>query len=316
MKKLSLVFLLFFSFFVSAYGSKKNILIINGKSTHNPFSHNNVEVGKLIAKKLEDSKYGKFLNVDVSFKYPEDLSLVENADLVIISSDGGKDHALMNPQDPTKDMKHLDSVLKKGKTGLIVIHWATDAPSGGYTQMIPENTKMMDEWIGAHYHWVNGDKDPKSSWTWQFPVLKMEVNSTHPISNGVEDFKLQDEYYFNFFNEGDDARNPVSDRVTVIHSADAPSHKSDMDRKRNWRDQPVFWAYDREDGGRSVAMTSAHFYHTWANPHFFKSVMNSVFWTMGATIPRDGMDVETPTFDELLSIGDNVQIWMKAKHFK
>lgn len=286
-------------------GEKKKILIIRGVSTHAKDSHNNDEVGKLIKDKLEASSYAGSFEIETTLNYPKDLSLVENADLIIISSDGGGKHALANKKDPTKHMKHLDGVLKKNKTGLIVIHWATDAPSGGMGKLHPENSQMMMNWIGAVYYWVKRGKDPASSWTWKFPKLDLKVNKSHPISNGLpESFTLQDEYYFNFFT-AQEGRNPRTDKVTFLHSAHAPSHRSDMENedKENWRDQAVYWSFERENGARSVAMTSAHFYRTWANPHFFQSFSNSVFWTLGLEVPEEGVKIPTPTKEELLSYG-------------
>ncbi|MEN8693414.1 MAG: ThuA domain-containing protein [Akkermansiaceae bacterium] len=294
---------------------KKNILIIRSASTHGKDSHNNDEVGQLIKDKLEKSQYAGSFEVQTTMNYPKDLSLVENADLIIISSDGGGKHALLDKKNPTKNMTHLDGVLKRNKTGLIVIHWATDAPSAGMGQLHPQNSKMMMDWVGAVYYWVKRGKDPKSSWTWKFPVVDLKVDQSHPISNGVpETFRLQDEYYFNFFT-GKDGRNPGSDKVTFLHTANAPSHRSDMQKKANWRDQAVYWSFERENGGRSVAMTSAHFYHTWANPHFFQSFTNSIFWTLDMEVPKDGVEITTPTVEELLTYGDTV-IYQKAKHFK
>ena len=210
MKILSKIILLIglVSFIGTALAEKKNVLIIRGKSTHQKYAHNNDEVGQLIKSKIEKSKYAEQFDVKTTLNYPKDLSLVENADLIIISSDGGAKHALADKKDPTKNTKHLDGVLKKNKTGLIVIHWATDAPSGGMAQLHPENSKMMMDWIGAVYYWVNKGKDPESSWTMKFPVLEMKVNKEHPVTNGVpENFLLQDEYYFNFFTEAG-GRNP------------------------------------------------------------------------------------------------------------
>ena len=284
-------------------GEKKKILIIRGASTHNKDSHNNNEVGQLIKAKLEASQYADSFEISTSLNYPKDLSLVENADLIIISSDGGGKHALANKKNPTKHMTHLDSVLKKNKTGLIVIHWATDAPSGGMGQLHPENSQMMMSWIGAVYHWVQKGKDPASSWTWKYPALDLKVNKSHPISNGLPDtFHLMDEYYFNFFT-AEEGRNPGSDKVTFLHSVQAPSHRSDMENKENWREQAVYWSFERENEGRSVAMTSAHFYRTWANPHFFQSFANSVFWTLELDVPEEGVKIPTPTKEELLSYG-------------
>ena len=313
--RLSLIFALAGCCMDTAWAEKKEILIIRGASTHGKDSHNNNEVGQLIQDKLEKSKYAEQFDIETTINYPKDLSLVENADLIIISSDGGGKHALANKQDPTKYTKHLDGVLKKNKTGLIVIHWATDAPSAGMGQLHAENSGMMMDWIGAVYYWVDRAKSPKSSWTWKFPVLDLKVDKTHPISNGVpETFRLQDEYYFNFFTDAK-GRNPGSDQVTFLHTAHAPSHRSDMDNKQNWRDQAIYWSFDRKDGGRSVAMTSAHFYHTWANPHFFQSFANSIFWTLELEIPEEGVEVATPTVEELLSFGDTA-IYKMARHFK
>lgn len=281
----------------------KKVLIIRGKSTHAKDSHNNDQVGQLIKDKLEASKYAASFEVQTTMNYPKDRSLVENADLIIISSDGGGKHALMDKKNPTKNMKHLDGVLKKNKTGLIVIHWATDAPSAGMGQLHLENSQMMMDWVGAVYYWVKRGKDPKSSWTWKYPTLDLKVNQSHPISNGVpETFRLKDEYYFNFFT-AKDGRNPGSDKVTFLHSANTPNHRTDIEdqEKKNWRDQAVYWSFERENGGKSVAMTSAHFYNTWGNPHFFQSFSNSIFWTLGLEVPEEGAEIATPTKEELLS---------------
>ncbi len=175
---------------------------------------------------------------------------------------------------------------------------------------------MMLDWIGAVYYWVNKGKDPNSSWTWKYPVLELSVEQEHPISNGVAGtFKLQDEYYFNFFTEGADSRTPKTDQVTFLHTAKAPSTRAEVKQEEKWREQPVYWAFTRENGGRSVGMTSAHMYHTWANPHFFQTFVNSIFWTLKMPVPEKGVDIATPTLEELLSYGDTA-IYEMARHFK
>lgn len=317
MKKLSVSILLSIGLSMSSYAEKKNILIIYGKSTHQNYAHNNEEIASLLKTKLEGSEYADRFDVETTFNYPSDLSKVEDADLVIISSDGGPKHALFDKKDPTKHTKHFDSVIKKNQTGVIMVHWATDAPSPVFGKLHKENGQMMQDWIGAVYYWVNKGKDPASSWTWKFPVMEFEVNKEHPIANGLPDtFKLQDEYYYNFFTEGADSRNPKNDRVTYIHSSKAPSVREDIEDTSKWRVQPTYWAYDREDGGRSVGLTSAHFYHTWANPHFFKTFTNSILWTLNEEVPAEGANIPTPSLKELLSVNKKAQIYMKAEHFK
>ncbi|MFC5051785.1 ThuA domain-containing protein [Rubritalea spongiae] len=317
MKKLSTCILFSIGLFSSALAEKKNILIIYGKSTHQNYAHNNEEVATLLKTKFDNSEYAEKFVIETCLNYPSDLSKVENADLVIISSDGGPKHALFHKKDPTNFTKHFDSVIKKNKTGVIMVHWATDAPSPKFGGLHKENAQLMQDWIGAVYYWVNKGKSPESSWTWKFPVMEFTVNKEHPISNGLpETFKLQDEYYYNFFTEGADSRNPKNDKVTYIHSSKAPSTRDDIEDETKWREQPTYWTYDREDGGRSVGLTSAHFYHTWANPHFFKTFTNSVLWTLNEEVPENGAAIPTPTLKELLAVNKKAAIYMKAEHFK
>ena len=291
----------------TASAKQKNVHIIYSKSSHGRDSHNNQEQAKLIKYKLEQSKYAKRFNVTMSLHYPTDESLVENADLIILSSDGGPKHALAVKHDLTQDTKKLDVILKKKKVGLIVIHWATDAPSSGFSRYHEENGAMMIDWIGAVYCWSCKDwpNDPFKSWTLKPGVfhnnpLKVTANKKHPITNGVpETFDFADEIYYNFFTPGPDTRNPVTDKVIPIHTGPLPRSRADERDRSKWQDQPFYWAFVRENKGRSVAMTSAHFYHTWKNPEFWQTFTNSIWWTIGVRIPKEGVPIETPTQEEL-----------------
>ena len=293
---------------------KKNIHIIYGDSTHNKACHNNVEVASLIKFKLEQSKFKDKFTVTTSYMYPKDETLVEEADLVIISSDGGGGHALKPKEkgaEITRDMKKLDAVLKRNKTGLIVIHWATDAPSDGFGRPQAENDKIMSEWIGACYFWGSKEHPRDASWTKKPMVVELEVNPDTPLANGLpKKFKLQDEYYYNFFSDG------VKSKRNLVNKKVYPVHLSMMGGKGNKnRLQPVYWGFTRENKARSVGMTSAHFYHSWANPNFFKTFVNSIFWTLGMEVPKNGVDIATPTLEELLAQGKNVAIDPNAQHF-
>ena len=309
--KLPYLFIALFIFagFCFAEG-KKEILIIHSKSTHGDGCHRNKEVAYMLKDKIDKSKYAPQINVTISHKYPKDESLVEKADLIILSSDGGSQHAL-NGVDPETHMKQIDSILKKNKTGFIAIHWATDCPSTkkiGYTETCAANNALMHRWIGAYYYWGK----PRS-WTEKFPVKELKVNKAHPVANGLpEVFKLQDEYYWNFFTAGEDKRNIKEENVVFIHETMAGDYKGD----KKLRLQSPYWVKTRDDGGRSAAMTSAHFYHTWANKHFFQTFVNSMFWTMNMKIPENGVEISAPTLDELKSHGKGATIYPKALYFE
>ena len=62
-------------------------------------------------------------------------------------------------------------------------------------------------------------------------------------------------------------------------------------------------------------MTSAHMWHTWANPNFFQSFANSIFWTLNKEIPEEGVEIETLTIEELLTYGDT-EIYKLARQFE
>ena len=220
--------------------------------------------------------------------------------LIIISSDGGPGHALKIGGDVTQFTRMLDPVLKKKKIGFIVIHWATDAPSDGFAQLHEENAKYMMEWIGAVYYWVDKGHSCKSSFTIKPSKKQIRANKSHPIANGVaKEFEMNDEFYWNFFTDGLESRNPKTDKVSYIHLADAPGCKKDAKNPEKWREQSPFWAFTRDNGGRSVGMTSAHYYSTWADPNFFQTFVNSIYWTLNMEIPEAGVDIPTPTQEEL-----------------
>jgi len=310
---MKLTYLLIAFFIFTGFGfaeNKKEILIIHSKSTHGHGQHRNKEVAYMLKDKIDKSKYASKINVTISHRYPKDVSLVEKADLIILSSDGGAAHAL-NGSDPEKYMKEIDAVLKKNKTGVIVIHWATDCPSSkkfGLTKTCAANNALMHRWIGAYYYWGN----PKS-WTEKFPIKELRVNKKHPVSNGLpEVFKLQDEYYWNFFTEGEDKRNIKEENVVFIHETMAGDHKGD----KSPRIQSPYWVKTRDDGGRSVGMTSAHFYHTWANKHFFQTFANSMLWSMNMEVPESGVEISAPTVGELKAHGAGATIYPKALYFE
>ena len=105
---MKLVLVLLVTFISTVLADVKKVHIIYGKSSHGKDAHNNTEAAKLIKYKLEQSKYADKFHVTMSFHYPKDESLVENADLIILSCDGGDRHALAVKNDLTRDTKKID----------------------------------------------------------------------------------------------------------------------------------------------------------------------------------------------------------------
>ena len=63
------------------------------------------------------------------------------------------------------------------------------------------------------------------------------------------------------------------------------------------RAETLCWSVERNDGGRGVGFTGAHFHYNFGNDGFRKLVLNAVAWTAGLEIPKNGLVTHRP--DEL-----------------
>ena len=98
----------------------------------------------------------------------------EDADTVVIFCTGHRGHVL-NPH-----LAEFDALMKKG-TGVVMIHWATEAEKG-------EPGKKFLDWMGG---FCDLDWSVNPHWAPNFKTFP-----DHPISNGVKPFKVNDEWYY------------------------------------------------------------------------------------------------------------------------
>jgi hypothetical protein len=124
------------------------------------------------------------LTIDVSLNgWPEDASLLEGVDAVIMYCDGGAKHLAL----AGRRLAILSSLAGRG-AGIGCIHYAVEPKKElGQAEFL--------EWIGGAFeiHWsVN------PHWVANFTTLPV-----HPITRGVKPFSIRDEWYFNMrFVEG------------------------------------------------------------------------------------------------------------------
>ena len=142
---------------------------------------------------------------------------------------------------------------------------------------------------------------PFRSWTLKPPVPKSKkTNKEHPIANGVDpEFDFKDEVYLNFFTPGSESRNPKSDKVTYIHTALTPRHKADKGDRSKWTEQSFYWCFTCENEGRSSNDISAINTKPGLTATSFRLFANSIFWTLNMDIPKEGVEIATPTQGEL-----------------
>ena len=264
--------ILIFAGGVSWGEEKAKIVFISGSPSHGPMSHEHRAGNMLLADALNESG----LNVEASlvphYGYPEDTKVLQDAATVVIFCTGHRGHVL-NPH-----LKEFDALMKKG-TGVVMIHWATEAEKG-------EPGEKFLEWMGGFCD-LNWSVNPH--WKPKFDKLPK-----HPITNGVEPFSVHDEWYYHMRFVSD------MEGVTPILSDLPPPEtlkRKDGDRSGNpdvrkavadGESQHVAWAYERPSGGRGFGFTGAHNHVSWQNKDFQKVVLNAILWTAKVDIPEEG----------------------------
>lgn len=253
----------------AADSDSRQILMIAGGPSHGYGAHEHYAGLKLLQQSIHASTDSA--QVTVVRGWPEDASLIEAADSIVIYADGGGRH----PALPHRDL--LRRKLADG-CGFVCLHYAVEVPKG----------EAGDDWLdflGGYFetHWsVN------PHWVAEFKSLP-----EHPIARGVEPFSANDEWYFHM-------RFHPTEQVTPILQAVAP--ESTMRRKDGAHSgnpavrksvaagepQTVAWAYERPDGGRSFGFTGGHYHWNWAHVPIRRLVTNAIRWTAGETIEPGG----------------------------
>lgn len=251
----------------------KKILLLAGKQSHGPGDHE-FRAGCLLLKKCLDEVPG----VDVelySNGWPEDDSVFEGADAVVIYADGGKGH----PAVQDSRIQLVNSLVEKG-VGIGCAHYGVEVIKG-------EAGEAMHDWIGGYYE---NAYSVNPMWRPQFDSFP-----NHPVTRGVKPFALIDEWYFNMrwrpemkgvtpilvATASDDVRDGpyVHPKGPYQHIIDASGRKETM-----------MWTYERPDGGRGFGFTGGHKHVNWANENCRKVVLNAILWIAKAKVPEGGVD--------------------------
>jgi trehalose utilization protein len=251
---------------------KAKIVFIAGKPSHGPMAHEHRAGNMILAEALNRSG----LNVEAVLVpnpgYPEDTLILNDAATVVIFCTGHKGHVL-NPH-----LDEFDKLMKSG-TGVVMIHWSTEAEKG------KPGEKFL-EWMGGFCD-MNWSVNPH--WTPKFKDFPK-----HPIANGVKPFSVNDEWYYHMrFVDGLKGVTPILSDLpppeTLIRPDGDRSGNPDVRRAvANGEKQHVAWAYERPTGGRGFGFTGAHNHVSWQDENFRKVVLNAILWTAKVEVPKDG----------------------------
>ncbi|VTS04454.1 ThuA domain-containing protein [Tuwongella immobilis] len=259
----------------------KKLVLIAGTPSHGPGAHEHNAGVQLFHKCLTG-----FPGLDVSFVlngYPKDDSILDSADGILVYSDGGGGHPLIQGA----RSERIGKLLEKG-VGLFCLHFAVEVPKG-------KPGDIFRSWIGGCY---------EHEWSCN-PMWKAEFKNLpeHPITRGVKPFAIHDEWYFNM------RFRPEMTGVTPILTASPTDATRDGPyvyprgpyahiQAAKGRPEHLMWATERPDGGRGVGFTGGHFHANWKNDDFRKVVLNALLWITKVEVPATGV-VSTVTAEDM-----------------
>ena len=257
----------------------KKIVFIAGRPSHPPGEHEH-RAGCLLLKACLDKVNG-VTSVVYSNGWPDDAAAAaafDGAAAVVVYADGGGGHPLLQ-QDR---LKTIGALMDQG-VGLACIHYACEPTK-------EKGEKEFLDWIGGAFeiHWsVNPHWDADFN---QLPI--------HPITRGVNPFKIRDEWYFHMrFRDDMKALTPILSAVPTPDTVDRPDgpHSGNpamREAVKRREPQHVAWAAERPNGGRGFGFTGAHFHKNWAQDDFRKVVLNAILWVAKVDVPSGGVPSE------------------------
>lgn len=173
---------------------------------------------------------------------------LKNVRAVVFYMDGG------GKQTTLAHVAEIDKLAAAG-VGLVHLHQSIDYPA----EFVPHAI----QWLGGAYHPKTG---MRGHWDQTFDGFV-----DHPITRGVEPFKLTNEGFINKLIWIQSMKG-----VTPILRAKNPKPKAGATVSD---DDAIFcWAYERPDGGRSFVNTGGHAHANWGEAGFRRLTVNGILW--------------------------------------
>lgn len=276
-------------FAADGLAADKKIVFVAGRPSHGPGEHEH-RAGCLLLKSCFDKVPG-VTSVVYTNGWPDDpATAFDGAAAVVVYADGGGGHPFLQGD----RLKTIGALMDQG-VGLAAIHYACEPTK-------EKGQKEFIDWIGGAFeiHWsVN------PHWDGDFTKLPK-----HPITQGVNPFKIRDEWYFNMrFREGMQGVTPILSAVpdgSTTNRNDGPHSGNPTVRGIVARGEPVHvaWAAERPNGGRGFGFTGAHFHKNWGQDDLRKVVLNAILWVAKADVPPNGVP-STVTPEDLAANWDN-----------
>lgn len=281
MKKLLLTFFLLAA--CAGQAADTRIIFIAGKPSHGPLAHEHRAGCLLLAKSLAGVK-GVVTEVHTN-GWVGDEKVFEGAAAIVVYSDGGGGHPFLQGD----RLQKIGALMRKG-VGLGAIHYAVEP-------VTEKGNAELRDWIGGCFE---ADWSVNPHWDGDFKVLPK-----HPVTSGVNPFKINDEWYFHMrFRDGMKDVLPILSDVPPASTMSRPdgAHSGNpavREAVKRGDPQHVMWVATRPGGGRGFGFTGGHNHLGWGNDDQRKLVLNAILWIAHADVPAGGV-ASTVTQEELM----------------
>ncbi len=267
---------------LSSLAAEPRIVFLAGRPSHGFGSHEHLAGSRILAEAIKTAAPNIQCEVYPG-GWPEDESVLENANTIVMYADGGGGHPALG------HLETLQKYMDRG-VGFVCLHYAVEVPKekGG-----PE----FLQWLGGYFE-TNWSVNPH--WDANFTSFP-----NHPATRGVKPFAANDEWYFHMrFQPEMKGITPLLSAIppeSTMNRPDGPHSGNPDVRKEVAQRQPqhMAWAYERPNGGRSFGFTGGHYHWNWGREDILKLVANAICWTAKVDIPSAGLSVMQPTVDKL-----------------
>lgn len=242
----------------SAAGKERKTLLLIGQGPdgHPPTTHEYYAGLKILEKLLAPlADQVDIRQVRADGDWHEGPALVKEADAVVLYLAEG---ARWMQADARRQQAFAELAERGG--GITSLHWALGTRDDRYIDLAREL------FGGCH---GGGDRKYKFLET-SVEVATQEGKQRHPITAGIDDFTIKDEFYYQIkFAGGDPAPTPL------------------LQAKIDGELYPVAWAWKRKDGGRSFGFTALHYHENWRRAEYRRFVAQGIAWTLKLEPPRE-----------------------------
>jgi type 1 glutamine amidotransferase len=240
----------------------KLVLLLGQGPDGHPFASHEYASGLTIIKKCldrVDGLHSEIVSADEPFRAgPELLDKADGA--VLFLSEGAK-----WIQQDAQRLAALERLAARGG-GLVGLHWGIGCRDAQY---IENYVKLL----GA----CHGGPDRK----YAVVTATTEIAAPrHPIMTSVEPITVEDEFYYRLKLARPDGSVIPLLRIRIEEES-----------------QPVAWAWERPDRGRSFGFSGLHFHKNWEQTAYRRMVAQGIVWTLKLPIPEGGLNVDVAADD-------------------